>query len=164
MNQVFLLRVPEFVEDLRAIHHDWPFDLIVHDAAFLGGLFVKDQLCIKTVAIGVMPLGESDDHVPAAGMGKQPATTLAGRWIQHLMRHGIQVVMFKPCTDLYNELRLQYGMAPNTEFVIDAFVRTPDLYLQSGIPGFEYRRKRISPNVRFVGPLIPYSAAKKSAI
>jgi UDP:flavonoid glycosyltransferase YjiC (YdhE family) len=35
-----------------------------------------------------------------------------------------------------------------------------DLVLQTGTPGFEYRRSDLHPNYKFVGPLLPYSAKK----
>lgn len=161
INQVFLLRTPEFVEDLKAIYQDWPFDLVIHDVMFMGGSFIKELLPVKTVSVGVVPLVESDELLPPPGLGKQPSNTLVGRWMQHITRFLVQKVLFKPCDDLFNQLRQQHGLAASPDFLFDAAVRSADLYLQSGVPGFEYPRKRISRNVRFVGPLLPYSRSKK---
>lgn len=161
INKLFLNRVPEFVKDLKAIHQEWPFSLLVHDVAFMGGPFVQQLLNVKTVAIGVVPLAETDDKLPPAGLGMQPARTMVGCWSQHLLRYVVQRILFKPCNDLFNKLRQEQGLAPVSGFLLDSAIRTADVYLQSGVPGFEYPRKSISPNIRFVGPLLPHSRGKK---
>ncbi|WP_207503592.1 glycosyltransferase [Telluribacter humicola] len=161
--ELSLLRAPEFVEDLKDIYADWPYDLIVHDADFLGGDFLREILPVKTVAIGVAPLAESDPSLPAYGLGKQPARSLPGRWMQHLMRYVVQQVRLKPIDDLYNKLRQQQGLPKAQEFVFDAVIHHADLYLQSGVPGFEYPRRHISLNIRFVGAILPYTRGRKRA-
>ncbi|MBO0930248.1 glycosyltransferase [Fibrella aquatilis] len=161
INQVFLLRAPEFVDDLTAIHADWPFDLIIHDVAFIGGSFIQQLLSVKSVAVGVVPLAESDEWVGPSGMGMPPRAGFVGRQYQRFLRFMVQDVLFKPCNDLHNQLRVEHGLPPVSGFLFDYLVRSADLYLQSGVPGFEYPRKRISPNVRFVGPLLPFSSNKR---
>jgi UDP:flavonoid glycosyltransferase YjiC (YdhE family) len=161
IKQLFLLRAPEFVEDLRAIHQAWPFDLVIHDVAFMAGAFIKQCIDVKTVSIGVVPLTESDDYLPPSGLGMKPMTSLPGRWVQGLMRHLVHKVVFRETNVLHNQLRADHGLPPESDFLFDSVVRTADVYLQSGVPDFEYPRKRISPNVRFVGPLLPYSRGPK---
>jgi UDP:flavonoid glycosyltransferase YjiC (YdhE family) len=164
INQVFLLRASECADDLMGIYQDWPFDLIVQDIAFIGGLFVQDILKVKTVTVGVLPLVESDKNLPPAGLGKQPATNLLGRLLQRLTCFMVYKVVFKPCKKLHNQLRQQYGLTPLEEdFVFDAVVRRADVYLQSGVPNFDYPRKSLSPNVRFVGSLLPYRSGVASS-
>lgn len=163
INQVFLGRAPEFVADLTAIHREWPYDLIVHDVAFVGGSFIRELLPVKSVAVGVIPLPETDEQVGPSGMGMPPGAGYVGRLVQRLLRHLVHNVLFKPCNDLHNQLRQQHGLAPTPGFLFDAMVRNADLYLQSGVPGFEYPRQRISPNVRFVGPLLPHAKASRPA-
>jgi MGT family glycosyltransferase len=161
VKQVFLLRAPEFVEDLTVIHQEWPYDLLVHDVAFTGGSFIKQLLNVKTVSIGVMPLMESDAYLPPSGLGLKPMTGMVGRWVQKLMRYMVLEVMFKPVNVLHNQLRQEHGLPPVPDFLFDSAVRTADVFLQSGVPSFEYPRKHISSNVRFVGPLLPYSRGSK---
>jgi UDP:flavonoid glycosyltransferase YjiC (YdhE family) len=163
VNELFLNRAPEFVEDMTAIYEEWPYDLIVHDVAFIGASFVQHLLGVKTVGVGVVPLGESDEYVGPPGMGLQPKSGFIGRQIQGLMRYVVQEILFKPCNDLHNELRHTYGLAPVKGFLFDTLIRSADVYLQSGVPSFEYPRKHISPNVRYVGPLLPYSRGKRQA-
>ncbi len=161
IEQVFLLRAPEFVEDLTAIHAQWPFDLIIHDVAFIGGSFIKQLINVKTVSIGVLPLTESDDNLPPSGMGMKPMNSVPGRWVQRLMRYVVQRVIFRETNELHNRLRAGYGLPPEPDSLFDSVVHTADIHLQSGVPSFEYPRKRISPNVRFVGPLLPCNRGHK---
>ncbi|MPR36853.1 glycosyltransferase [Salmonirosea aquatica] len=161
INQVFLLRGPEFVEDLTMIYNEWPYDLIVHDVAFMGGSLIRELLPIKSVAVGVIPLAESDRNLPPSGLGKIPASGWFERQAQHMLRYLVQDVMFKPCNDLHNQIRRQHGLPAVKGFLFDYAVRSADLYLQSGVPSFEFPRERISPNVRFVGAMLPYQRDRK---
>ncbi|WP_232540823.1 glycosyltransferase [Spirosoma endbachense] len=161
INNVFLLRAPEFVEDLLAIHEEFPFDLLICDVLFTGAPFIKQLLHIPVVAIGVVPLGETSKNLPPTGMGLEPAATMLGQLKHRFLRYMTINHLLKPCTDLYNKLLAQHGLPATKDFVFDAFIRQPDLYLQSGVPAFEYPRSDISPNVHFVGPMLPYSNGHK---
>jgi UDP:flavonoid glycosyltransferase YjiC (YdhE family) len=161
INQVFLLRAPEFVEDLMAIYNTWPYELIVHDVMFTGGTLIRELLPVKSVAVGVVPLVESDKNLPPSGLGKIPATGWLGRQVQHLLRYLVQDMLFKPCNELHNQIRVQHGLPTIKGFFFDYASRSADLYLQSGVPSFEYPRQHISPNVRFVGAMLPYHERSK---
>ena len=161
INQVFLLRASEFVEDLTRIHQEWPFDLIVHDVLFTGGSLIRELLPVRSVAVGVVPLAESDRNLPPSGLGKVPASGWLERLAHHLLRFLVLRVLFKPCNDLYNRIRLQHGLSVVPDFLFDHAIRSADLYLQSGVPSFEFPRYRISPNVRFVGAMLPYTQSSK---
>lgn len=68
----------------------------------------------------------------------------------------------KPCSDVYNNLRRQYGLQPEPVFMFESMFRHADLYLQSGVPGFDYPHRRLSPKGRFVGPLLPHRSRQKT--
>jgi len=156
INQLFLLRAPEYVSDIQDIHAEWPFDLIVYDLLCMGALFAQQVLGVKGVAVGVVPLAETDPMVAISGLGKQPAQHLVGRWIQRGLNYVVQHQVFKPCNELYHQLRAQYGLPPRTEFCFDSVYQLADVVLQIGVPGLEYPRQRISPNIRFIGALLPH--------
>ncbi len=157
LNNVFFLRAPELVSDVKAIYEEFPFDLLLCDAAFTGGLLVKKLLNVPVVSMGISPLGETSKALPPSGLGLEPSNTFLGRLKQDFLRYMVTNFLLKPCTDVYNQVLVDHGLTPTTDFVFDSFTREPDLYLQSGTPGFEYSRPDMSPNVRFVGPLLPYS-------
>jgi len=157
-NHVFLLRAPEYITDVTAIHKSFPFDLLVCDTMFSAAPMLRHILKVPVATVGIAPLSETSKDLPPAGLGLEPATTIFGRLKHDFLRFLTTRVLFKPCNDLYNEIRQRYQMEPARDFVFDSFIRTPDLYLQSGVPGFEYKRSTMSPNVRFVGPLLPHSS------
>ncbi|RAJ97462.1 UDP:flavonoid glycosyltransferase YjiC (YdhE family) [Larkinella arboricola] len=162
VKQTFLNPIPGYVDDLMAIHADWPFDLIVYDLACLGALFVQELLAIKGVAVGVLPLFESESNPPADDPHQFPLK----RWlVRRAKRAKVYLtfrVMMKPCNVLYNELRGQYGLPPESGFMFESVFRNAHLYLQSGVPGFDYPHRQFSPNVRFVGPLMPHRSGQKT--
>jgi UDP:flavonoid glycosyltransferase YjiC (YdhE family) len=49
-----------------------------------------------------------------------------------------------------------YGLAPVNDFIFNISARYLDLYLQIGVPGFEYQRSDMSEKIRFIGPLLPF--------
>ena len=157
LNNVFFLRAPELVSDVKAIYDEFPFDLLLCDAAFTGGLILKKLLNVPVVSMGIGPLGETSKALPPSGLGMEPSNTLSGRLKQDLLRYMVTNFLLKPCTDTYNQVLINHGLNSTTDFVFDTFTREPDLYLQSGTPGFEYDRPDLSKNIRFVGPLLPYS-------
>ncbi|GAB3256876.1 glycosyltransferase [Larkinella harenae] len=161
INQVFLLRIPEFIRDLSEIRQEWPFELMVSDVAFFAAPFVQELWGVKTITGGIAPLGESDANLPPAGMGMEPSDGFWGLRKQDFLRFLTQKILFKPCNDLYNRLRLQHGLQPTKEFVFDNIIHSADLYLQSGVPGFEYQRRKVSPTIRFVGPMLPHPSGHK---
>lgn len=157
LNNVFFLRAPELASDMKAIYEDFPYDLIVCDAACTGAPLIKKLLNVPVVSIGIGPLGETSKALPPTGLGMVPSDTFLGHLKQSFLRYVVTNHLLKPCTDVYNQILLNHGLRPTPGFVFDTFTREPDLFLQSGTPGFEYRRPDLSPNVRFVGPLLPHS-------
>ena len=55
----------------------------------------------------------------------------------------------------------QYGINHGGYNLFDLLIKKADLLLQSGTPGFEFKRSDISTNIRFIGPVLPYAAASK---
>ncbi len=47
------------------------------------------------------------------------------------------------------------GLTPE-ESIFDISIRRSNLFLQIGVPGFEYQRSDLSKNIRFIGALLPY--------
>lgn len=162
VKQTFLTPVPGYVDDLKAIHADWPYELIIYDLACLGALFVQQLLGIKGIAVGVLPLFESAVNLPTDDPNQHPIRRTLIRWANRVKLHLMFNVMMKPCSDLHNELRTQYGLSPEPGFLFESVFRHADLYLQSGVPGFDYPHRQLSPTVRFVGPMLPYRSGRKT--
>ncbi|WP_460994823.1 glycosyltransferase [Spirosoma harenae] len=161
VKETFLNPVPGYVEDLMAVHTDWPFDLIVYDLACLGALFTQQLLSIKGLAVGVLPLFESESNLPSDDPDQFLLKRLLVRLANRAKLYLSFKVIMKPCTDLHNEMRERYGLSSEPGFMFESVFRNAHLYLQSGVPGFDYPHRQLHPNVRFVGPLLPHRSGKK---
>ncbi|WAC14498.1 glycosyltransferase [Dyadobacter pollutisoli] len=153
----FVLRAPEFFEDIQEINESWSFDLMISDVAFTAIPFVKEVLHKKVVAIGVFPLTENSKDLPPAGLGMTPSDTFFGRRKQDFLRMFADRVLFRESAAIFREMFRKYGIQPAKGNVFDVLGKKSDLLLQSGTPGFEYKRSDLSSHIRYVGALLPYS-------
>jgi len=60
------------------------------------------------------------------------------------------------------DMLAQYGIKPEGN-LFSTIIRKSTLVIQSGTPGFEYFRSDLGANVRFIGPLLPYTTQKQTA-
>ena len=57
-------------------------------------------------------------------------------------------------------LKGEYGIDTEGANIFDILIQKSTLVLQSGTPGFEYRRSDLSRHIHFAGPLLPYTRNK----
>jgi len=82
------------------------------------------------------------------------------QWVLRILTDNM---FFRAANHACHEILDSYGVEHNRSNVLDINVKATDLYLQSGTPGFEYRRSDIGSNIRFIGSLLPYTAEQKSS-
>ncbi|MFT3705361.1 MAG: glycosyltransferase [Agriterribacter sp.] len=157
----FILRAPEYYEDLQEIYKEFPFELMIADCAFTAIPFVKDLMHIPVVAIGVLPLSENSKDLPPSGLGMIPSYTWAGQIKQQLLRWITKQVIFRKPDQVLHELFNTYNIAHHNKSIFDILSHKADILLQIGAPGFEYYRSDLGNHVRFIGALLPYASAKK---
>lgn len=157
----FVYRGPEYFEDIAKIHKEFAFDTMICDSAFTGAQLVKEKLNVHVVALGIFPLMQTSKDCAPYGLGVAPDNSFMGRFKQSLMRAAAKNLMFKESTKEYNKILAKYDLAPVNSMLFDIPVQKSSLYLQSGVPGFEYRRSDIAPIVRFVGGLRTFKDPSK---
>ncbi len=163
MINIFINRGPEYFEDIKQIYTEFPFDLMISDNAFTGALFVRELMHIPVIAVGVMPLSVTSKDLPPGGLGMTPSYGLFGKIKQAALRAFANKVIFgKPNKALWQMCR-KYHISHNHENVFDMLAKKSDLFLQSGSPGFEYRRSDLGDNIRYIGALLPHSSATQHA-
>lgn len=156
----FIKRAPEYYEDIQEIYESFPFDLMVADNAFTGIPFVKDLMNIPVIAIGVLPLSENSKDLPPAGLGMEPSYTFIGKLKQNILRALTSKFIFSGPNKVMHQLLNEYNIRHNYESIFD--LKKSDLLLQSGTPGFEYKRSDMSSYVKFIGPLLPYTQSQST--
>lgn len=159
----FILRAPEYYADIMEIQQEFAFDLLIADVAFTGAPFVKELMKKPVIAVGILPLAESSKDLPPSGLGITPSSSFAGKLVQSLLRKLSDSFIFKGPNKVMHDMFDEHGIPHHNESLFDMLIRKSDLLLQSGTPGFEYRRSDMGSNIRFIGPLLPYPAAKQTA-
>ncbi|SDC07299.1 glycosyltransferase [Niabella drilacis] len=153
----FIERGTEFYEDIKDINKRFDFDVLICDSAFTGMSFVKEKLCKHAVAIGILPLCESSKQLPPPIMGLTPAKTRAGKVFHSFLRLLTNKVLLKKPHALIDAQYRRVGMSTNGRNLFDVQIDKATLFLQSGTPGFEYKRTHMSRHIHFIGPLLPYN-------
>lgn len=160
---VFILRSTEYFEDIQEIHQTFPFDLLIADVTFSAIPFVKEKMGIPAIGIGIVPLTENSRDLGPAGLGLTPATNFLGRRKQDMMRFMADNIIFRKSNKVMRSIFRAYDIDPGNSNVFDTLTRKSTLLLQSGTPGFEYKRSDLGSNIRYMGPLLPYVAPKTQA-
>ena len=153
----FIERGTEFYEDIKDIDKCFDFDILVCDSAFTGMSFVKEKLNKHAVTIGILPLCESSRQLPPPIMGLTPARNFAGKALHAVLRLLTDKVLFMKPHALIEEQYRCAGMKRNGKNLFDVQIDKSTLFLQSGTPGFEYKRENMSTQIHFIGPLLPYN-------
>lgn len=157
----FILRGPEYYADVTDIYKEFPFDVLIADCAFTGIPFIRELMKVPVVAVGIFPLSETSKDLPPGGLGMMPSYTLPGKIKQSFLRWFAKQVIFRGPNAVLYKIFKQYNIPHNYEGVFDVLIQKCDLFLQSGAPGFEYKRSDLSSHVRFIGALLPCSAGEK---
>jgi MGT family glycosyltransferase len=157
---VFILRSPEYYEDIREIKMEFDFALMICDISFGAIPFVREKLHTPVMAVSVMPLVETSKDLPPAGLGIAPSHSLWGRCKQALLRWTADKLLFAQPTKVLQNMLRSFDIDPGPWNVFDAQIRKSNLVLQSGTPGFEYQRSDLGANIRFAGPLLPFAKKK----
>jgi UDP:flavonoid glycosyltransferase YjiC (YdhE family) len=160
IRHAFVLRGPEYYQDISEINRTFPFDLMIADNCFTGISFVKQKLHKPVIAIGVVPLPETSKDLPPVGLGLTPSYTFFGKRKQDLMRFFTDTFIFGESKKLIDTIYKEHGMAVKPGNLFDVICKEADLLLQSGTPGFEYTRNDLGRNIRFIGALLPYASQK----
>jgi UDP:flavonoid glycosyltransferase YjiC (YdhE family) len=161
MINVFVLRSPEYYADLAEIHKEFPFELLIADCGFCAIPFVKEKMNIPVLSVGVFPLTETSRDLPPAGLGMTPSYSFLGRIRQKILRALISRFIFGEPNKVMWQILDKYEVPHNKESIFDMLIRKSDIFLQSGTPGFEYKRSDLSKHIHYIGALLPFSQAKK---
>jgi MGT family glycosyltransferase len=163
MLHVFAKRGSEYLEDIQAIYQSFPFDLMIADSLFTGIPFVRVKMKIPVVAIGVVPLAASSVDLAPYGMALPPVGNPGEKEKYAGLHDRVNNVLFKQSIDYFSEVLTSFGIAHKKTILFDQLIAQADLYLQIGMPGFEYERSDFGDNIRFIGGLMPYKSTKKAS-
>lgn len=149
-------RSTECFEDITDILQSYHADLILTDSLFPAIPFLKHLLPLPLIAIGVIPLPENSVDTAPYGLALPPPIDNQQRE-KYARLYKEVPELYKEATDQFEFLLLKKNIPYERSLMESMLVSYPDLYLQIGVPDFEYERSDIGSNVRFIGGLLPLS-------
>ena len=156
---VFILRGPEYFNDLQNIYKDYPFDLVIADVAFTAVPMIREIMNIPVITISILPLCETSKDLGPYGLGLTPKSGLIGKLSQTVLRSISDLFLFRKPFKVMKETLGKYGIKPEGN-LFDTVIRKSNLVLQSGTASFDYYRSDLGNNVRYIGPLLPVKSNK----
>ena len=154
---IFVRTVPDQTRALEAAIAESAPDAVLVDAAFAGvlPLLLDDPASRPPVlAAGVIPLSQSSTDAAPYGLGLPPSASVVGRARNRALNAFVQKVVFRRTQELADRIMIELGRPQLTNFVLD-LSRLFDRFLQLSPAEFEYPRRDLSPNLAFVGTVLP---------
>jgi UDP:flavonoid glycosyltransferase YjiC (YdhE family) len=160
LEQVFVANVEHHYHDILEARETFPFDALVCDPGFYAAHLIAAKLNPRVYTVGVGPLvGLSGEPPPFFGL--KPARTIVDK-IVHRVARALLTSTMRQGVKTYNRALAAEGLP---SVAVGDFVeltrRCATYYFQSGVPGFDYPRRSLPTNVKFVGPLLPYKAGTR---
>ena len=161
MKHVFIDPAPDQAADIREIMQSFPADLLMYDAAMVGGLLVHEQNGPPSLAVGVVPMVMSSVDTAPFGLGLQPGTTSISRVRNRALNWFVQNVAFRDVQAHWQAMRSRLQMGPTGWWL--NHITQSTFYLQPSVPGFDYPRSDLAKNVEFIGMIPPEQSVKVQA-
>lgn len=161
MVNVFILRGPEYYADIVDIYQSFPFEIMIADVTFGGIPFVQEKMNIPVISVNVIPNPETSKDLPPPGLGMTPSSSVGGKIKQSVLRFVADKILFAGPTRVMKMTLEKHGIQTNGAGIFDVMIQKSAAVLQSGTPGFEYKRSDMSSHIHFAGPLLPFSKKKE---
>jgi MGT family glycosyltransferase len=131
-----------------------PADVIVGDNASAVVEAVHHKLGIPWAVYGMSVLSTSSRDTAPFGLALPPSSSALGRLRNKALYWLVDRVIFREANAHNEQLRRDLGLPPLRRSIFD-FAKDADLYLQSGVPSFDYPRTDLPANVHYLGAPIP---------
>ena len=159
IQSIFIRTVPDQFHGVQSAIAELAPDTVLVDSVFAGvlPLLLGDSAERPAIlAAGVIPLSQSSTDAAPYGLGLAPKPGARGRLRNRVLNALVQKVVFRRSQLLANEILRSLGSRELRGSVLD-LSREFDRFLQLSPAEFEYPRSDLSPNVRFVGTVLPPS-------
>ena len=127
-----------------------------NSSAVIEAVHQKTGIPWAVYGMSVIPMS-SRDTAPF-GLGIMPSASLLGRMRNKFLYWLVDRVIFREANESNAQFRREAGIAPLGRSIFD-FAKEANLYLQSGVPSFDYPRTDLPDNVHFIGAPIPEAPA-----
>jgi len=155
LEQIFVANVEDHYRDIREARETFPFDALVCDPGFFAAHLIAAKLNPRVYTVGVGPLvGLPGEPPPFFGL--KPLRTIVDKLVHRVARALLNSTM-RQGVKTFNRLLSVEGLQPvEVQDFLELTRTCATDYFQSGVPGFDYPRRSLPANVKFVGPLLPF--------
>lgn len=154
--KIFLDLLPQQINDIKTILHEFPADIMLSDITFFGPSYFAEKEGIPWAVLGTIPLHLSSRDTAPFGLGMHPNSSKLGQLQNRFMNWLANDIIFSDINALAKKKMLEVGLSPLKKPFFDAdTIKRFYVYLQPTTQAFEYPRSDLPPNVHFIGPLLP---------
>ena len=155
--KIFASNVTSFFEDIRDLHRDFAFDVLVADSSMFIHRLVSHLLGKPVVNFVAIPNMESDPQVPPLFFGFLPPRNPVQRALQAAAGLISDKVILRPAGQSYRRQHAAFGQeVPRGGRLTDEPYRCSHATIQTGPAQLDFPRRNVNPKVRYVGALLPY--------
>lgn len=154
LKNLFIEFIRGALTDLEAELRREPADVIVADNASAVVEAVHQKLGIPWAVYGMTVLSTSSRDTAPFGLALPPSSSTLGRLRNKALYWLVERVIFRQAHDYNAQLRRELGLPPLQRSIFD-FAKDADIYLQTGVPSFDYPRTDLPSNVHYLGAPIP---------
>jgi len=162
LRAMFIEPMCDQLGDLEGLTEKLAPDAVIGDSAHLGAALLAEKRGVPWVSLGISPLVLPSEDTAPFGSALPPGTRAFHRLRNRLLNWAVLRVLFADVNGAYRRGRVAAGLPAGEATYFD--VLSPDLHLQPVPPSFEYPRRRLPPQVHFIGPLVPRSAASAPSV
>lgn len=153
---LFADTVPDLFADLREIHEEWGYDVVLLDASVMVARLLKEKLGVPVVGVYAIANMEPDPLVPPLWFGLRPDPSLRGRVRDTFLRRLSDGLVMGPGRKAFERIMAEHGISEHRDMVEDSYA-VVDAAAHQGLESFDFPRSRKNPRVHYVGPLLPWS-------
>ncbi|BBX01627.1 glycosyl transferase [Mycolicibacterium moriokaense] len=155
--RIFLQPMPLQTHALSELMAQTRFDAVLFDSGFFGTLpFLLGDPAARPpmLSYSTMPLMLSSRDTAPFGMGLAPSSTMLGRLRNRALTALSQQVLLRETQNVANHLLDRMNSRQLPTFVLDSG-KLADRYIAPTVPEFDYPRRDLPANVRYVGAVHP---------
>jgi UDP:flavonoid glycosyltransferase YjiC (YdhE family) len=153
LREMFIAPMVDQLRDLDALAREHRPAAILADQAHLGAALVAEKRGLPWVGLGISALVVPSVDTAPFGAARPPAKNDVDRKVYRFLNWLINHWVFRAVNRAYRAGRVAAGLPAGDGTYFDLIA--PDLFLQPTIPSFEYPRRDLPPQLRFIGPLVP---------
>jgi hypothetical protein len=156
LSNVFVKPMSDQFGAITAALDDEPFDGIVAELTTIGLLpcLLGSTARPPVHVLGCTPLPVSSHDTFPFGLGLAPPASTLGRLRARLVTQAVKQAVLGRAQRAVNAQLNSLGLPASPIFFLEWFTLA-ERFWQLTVPGFEYPRSDLAPNIRFAGPILP---------